>query len=145
VNPGGMQWETDLIGYNAMKSYGSPAYYAQVLFGGYLGDHTLGSKLEGAGPKLFYSITGSAEKKKLYLKLVNASTDPQSIDLNIDGAKLASTAKLISLHANDTQETNSIDDPDRIVPVESRLSNVSSSFHHNLPGLSIQAIEFDEQ
>ena len=32
VDPGGMQWETDLIGYNAMKSYGSPAYYAQVLF-----------------------------------------------------------------------------------------------------------------
>jgi alpha-L-arabinofuranosidase len=57
VNPGGMQWETDLIGYNAMKSYGSPAYYAQVLFASYLGDHTLGSKLEGAGPKLFYSIT----------------------------------------------------------------------------------------
>ena len=24
-NPGGMQWETDLIGYDAMKSYGSPA------------------------------------------------------------------------------------------------------------------------
>ena len=33
VDPGGMQWETDLIGYNAMKSYGSPAYYAQVMFG----------------------------------------------------------------------------------------------------------------
>ncbi len=75
VDPGGMQWETDLIGYNAMKSYGSPAYYAQVLFASYLGDHTLGSKLEGAGPKLFYSITGNAAKKKLYLKLVNASTD----------------------------------------------------------------------
>ena len=36
VDPGGMQWETDLIGYTAEKSYGSPAYYAQVLFGSYL-------------------------------------------------------------------------------------------------------------
>ena len=26
VDPGGMQWETDLIGYNAMSSYGSPSY-----------------------------------------------------------------------------------------------------------------------
>ena len=25
VNPGGMQWETDLIGYDAVKSYGSPS------------------------------------------------------------------------------------------------------------------------
>ena len=56
VNPGGMQWETDLIGYNAMKSYGSPAYYAQVMFASYLGDHTVASKLENGGAKLFYSV-----------------------------------------------------------------------------------------
>src|SRR5271170_4890153 len=41
VNPGGMQWETDLIGYDAMKSYGSPSYYAQVMFSKYLGDQIL--------------------------------------------------------------------------------------------------------
>ncbi len=145
VDPGGMQWETDLIGYNAMKSYGSPAYYAQVIFGSYLGDQVLGSKLEGAGPKLFYSITGDAAKKKLYLKIVNGSTDAQSIAIHIDGAKLAATAKLVSLHANDTQETNSIDDPQRLVPVESTLNGVSSSFHHTVPGLSIQVIEFNKQ
>src|SRR5581483_5027743 len=32
VNPGGMQWRTDLIGYNALNSFGSPAYYAQCMF-----------------------------------------------------------------------------------------------------------------
>ena len=145
VDPGGMQWETDLIGYNAMKSYGSPAYYAQVLFGSYLGDQVLASKLENAGPKLFYSITRDVAKKGLYLKLVNGSTDALPVSIDIDGAKLASTAKLVSLHANDTQETNSIDDPTRIVPVESTLHDVSASFHHTVPGLSIQVIEFDEQ
>ncbi|HEX4286669.1 MAG TPA: alpha-L-arabinofuranosidase C-terminal domain-containing protein [Terracidiphilus sp.] len=145
VDPGGMQWETDLIGYNAMKSYGSPAYYAQVLFAHYLGDQLLGSKLEGAGPKLFYSITGSAAKKKLYLKLVNGSTDARSIDINIDGAKLASTAKVMSLNANDMRETNSIGDPDRIVPIESALHDVSGHFNHSVPGLSIQVIELNEQ
>jgi alpha-N-arabinofuranosidase len=145
VDPGGMQWETDLIGYNSARSYGSPAYYAQVMFGSYLGDQVLGSKLEGAGPKLFYSITGDAAKKKLYLKLVNGSTDAQSITIQIDGAKLGSTAKLVSLRANDTQETNSIDDPQRIVPVESTLHDASANFHHTVPGLSIQVIELNEQ
>jgi alpha-N-arabinofuranosidase len=145
VDPGGMQWETDLIGYNTMKSYGSPAYYAQVLFTNYLGDRTLESKLEGAGPKLFYSITGDTAKKKLYLKLVNASTDPQPVQINLEGANPASTAKLLSLHANDTQETNSIDAPDRIVPVESQLHDVGPHFHHTIPGLSIQVVEFNEQ
>ena len=32
ANPGGMQWSSDLIGYDALSSYGSPSYHAQVLF-----------------------------------------------------------------------------------------------------------------
>ncbi|MGA9463714.1 MAG: alpha-L-arabinofuranosidase C-terminal domain-containing protein [Terracidiphilus sp.] len=145
VDPGGMQWETNLIGYNAMQSYGSPAYFAQVLFASYLGDHTLGSKLEGAGPKLFYSITANAAKKQLYLKLVNASSDAQPIDINLEGASLANTAKLVSLHAHDMRETNSITDPERIIPVDSTLHNVGNHFHHTVPGYSIQVIQIDKQ
>lgn len=41
VNPGGMQWMTDLIGYNTLTSYGSPAYYAQVMFSQNLGNTVL--------------------------------------------------------------------------------------------------------
>jgi len=145
VNPGGMQWETDLIGYDAVKSYGSPAYYAQVLFGSYLGDHTLGSKIEGAGPKLFYSITGSKAKKRIYLKLVNAESTPQALDIDFTGTKLAGTAKLVTLSAHDTQATNSIDDPNKIVPVETALHNVTNQVSRTLPAFSIQVIEFEEQ
>ena len=81
VNPGGMQWETDLIGYNALTSYGSPSYYAQVLFSKYLGDQTVASKLDDpafdpADPRFFYSITRDSAKKRLYLKLVNADIHP---------------------------------------------------------------------
>jgi alpha-L-arabinofuranosidase len=145
VNPGGMQWETDLIGYNAMKSYGSPAYYAQVMFASYLGDHTLGSKLEGAGDKFFYSITGNAAKKRLYLKLVNALSVSQRVDIDLEGVKLADTAKLVSISAKTQRETNSIDDTERIVPVESTLKGVNSKFHHTLPAYSIQVVQFDMQ
>src|SRR5581483_6142137 len=63
VNPGGMQWESDLIGYDAMRSYGSPSYYAQVLFASHVGDETLASELENGGPKLFYSVTRDAKNK----------------------------------------------------------------------------------
>jgi alpha-N-arabinofuranosidase len=145
VNPGGMQWETDLIGYDTLKSYGSPAYHAQVMFGSYLGDHTLGSELQNAGPKFFYSITANSAKKRLYLKLVNGESIPQPVDLDLTGVKLAPTAKLITLSAKDTQATNSIDHPQQIVPVESVLHNVSGRLHHIMPGYSIQVIEFEEQ
>src|ERR1700728_2915164 len=45
VNPGGMQWESDLIGYDAMNSYGSPSYYAQVMFADHIGDQILNADL----------------------------------------------------------------------------------------------------
>jgi alpha-N-arabinofuranosidase len=41
VNKGGMQWPTDLIGFDAMGSYGSPAYYAQQMFSLHHGDVVL--------------------------------------------------------------------------------------------------------
>ena len=145
VNPGGMQWETDLIGYDTMKSYGSPSYYAQVLFAEYLGDHTLSAKLEGAGPKLFYSITKNTAKKQLYLKLVNGSSDPQTLTIDLPGAKVAATARVVSLTARSMQATNTIDNPTHIVPVKSTLTNVSSSIRHTVPGYAIEVIQFDEQ
>ena len=42
VNVNGMQWAPDLIGFDAMTSYGSPSYYAQCLFAAHLGDQVGG-------------------------------------------------------------------------------------------------------
>ncbi|MGA2350135.1 MAG: alpha-L-arabinofuranosidase C-terminal domain-containing protein [Terracidiphilus sp.] len=144
VNPGGLQWDPDLIGYDTMKSYGSPSYYAQVMFAKYLGDVTLGSKLEGAGPKLFYSITRDSAKKRLYLKLVNGSSIAQPVEIEFSGAALAETGELVSLSAQSTQATNTLDDPEHIVPVETTLQGVSNHLHHTLPGYSIQVIQVEE-
>jgi alpha-N-arabinofuranosidase len=41
VNPGGQQWSTDLIGYNAIGSFGSPSYYVQKMFYNNKGDVVL--------------------------------------------------------------------------------------------------------
>ncbi|MGD0630467.1 MAG: alpha-L-arabinofuranosidase C-terminal domain-containing protein [Terracidiphilus sp.] len=150
VDPGGMQWDTNLIGYDAMHSYGSPSYYAQVMFSKYLGDQTLASKLEGAGldaanPKFFYSITRDSAKKRLYLKLVNASSAPRSLELDFPGVTLAATGKLISLSAHDTQATNTLQQPTQIVPVETPLQSVTNHLHHTVPGYAIQVLQLDEQ
>jgi len=48
VNPGGMQWRTDLIGYDALTSFGSPSYYAQVMFSQNLGKEIVESTISGA-------------------------------------------------------------------------------------------------
>jgi len=41
VNPGARQWGTNLIGYDALNSFGSPSYYVQKMFGTNRGDVVL--------------------------------------------------------------------------------------------------------
>ena len=46
VNPGGMQWSINLIGYDALGSFGSPAYFVQKMFSNNRGDVVLPAKLD---------------------------------------------------------------------------------------------------
>ena len=41
VDQGGSQWRTNLIGYNSLTSYGSPAYYTQKMFYNARGDQVI--------------------------------------------------------------------------------------------------------
>jgi alpha-L-arabinofuranosidase len=141
VNPGGMQWESDLIGYDAMNSYGSPSYYAQVMFSNYIGDQILNVKLEGLAPKLFYSVTRASSDGTVYLKLVNASSTPQPVRIHLNGAKTVAVGKLVTLSAKTTAAANSIDQPTAIVPVETGLPNAAADFTHTVPGFAIQVLE----
>ncbi len=46
VNPGGMQWSINLIGYDALGSFGSPAYFVQKMFSNHRGDVVLPARLD---------------------------------------------------------------------------------------------------
>jgi len=46
VNPGARQWAVDLIGYNALDSFGSPSYYVQKMFSNNRGDVVLPAKFD---------------------------------------------------------------------------------------------------
>jgi alpha-N-arabinofuranosidase len=139
VNPGGMQWESDLIGYNAASSYGSPSYYAQSLFGEHLGTSVPTSSITGASDRLFYSVTNDTAKDLTYVKLVNATSTPQPIEAAISGATPSSSATVYTLSGKNTAETNSIDDPKRIIPVKSTIKT-GTKFTHTIPPYAIQVI-----
>jgi alpha-N-arabinofuranosidase len=142
VNPGGMQWESDLIGYDALTSYGAPSYYAQSMFAEYLGTSVPASSLTGANPRFFYSITSDTAKGKAYLKLVNASSTAQPVEINITaGYAIGPTGTLISLTGTNAAETNTISAPTRIVPIKTPLKNLGPKFNHVVPPYSIQVLE----
>jgi len=144
VSPGGMQWPSDLIGYDALSSYGSPSYYAQVMFSTHLGDQILDSKLNTTNPRLFDSATYDSKTHRLHLKLVNASSVPQSVEIRLTGAiHIHSKATVTTLSGKTTQETNSITEPTRIVPVVSSIANAGATFTHTVPRYSIQVLDID--
>jgi alpha-N-arabinofuranosidase len=142
VNPGGMQWPSDLIGYDALSSYGSPSYYAQVMFSTHLGDQILDSKLVTTNPRLFESVTSDSKTHVVTVKLVNASSVAQTVQIDLSGAaRVHNGATITTLSGKTTQETNSITEPRRIVPVVSSISNAATSFAHTVPQYSIQILE----
>ena len=141
VNPGASQWVPDLIGYDALQSYGSPSYYAQVMFSNNLGNEVPASTLSGVHPLLFTSVTRDTSNRMLYVKVVNASSKAQPLEIHLTGKdKPAATATVTTLSGNSTAETNSIADPTRIVPVQSRVSDVFTDWRQTFPPYSIQVI-----
>ena len=140
INAGGMQWSTDLIGYNALQSYPSPAYWAQVLFGNHVGDHTVQSSASGAGPLLFWSATVSTGSRILHLKLVNASDTAQPLTFYIPNAA-PGEATMYSLHAATRFATNSIDHPDAIKPITSKVRSSGSAWAHTVPPNAIEVLD----
>lgn len=143
VNPGGMQWKTDLIGYNNLESYGSPAYYAQVMFASHIGNVTPTSVLKsGADVFLPYSVTRQTETGKLFLKVVNPSATAQTVSIELKGAaKIAGEGQSVTLRANAPTDTNSITEPAKIIPVTAPVKNIAANFSYTFPAWSITVLE----
>jgi alpha-N-arabinofuranosidase len=142
VNPGGMQWETDLIGYDTLTSYGSPSYWAQVLFANHLGTEVVAGTLANAGPRVYTSITRDQQRRKLFVKVVNASSDAAPLNIVLDGIpSVAHEAKLITLSGKSPNATNSIANPQAVIPVEQRIQISGPKFEHSFAPYSINVLE----
>jgi alpha-L-arabinofuranosidase len=64
---------------------------------------------------------------------VNASDAEAPVEITLTGASLiASTATALTLSA-DSQATNAIDTPDRVVPVTSTVTGVKSGVTYTVP------------
>lgn len=150
VEPGGMQWTSDLIGYDVLNSYGSPSYWAQVMFSKYLGNRIVPVEAIGL-PKqkldrndeanaVFYTATTDVKTGQTYLKLVNAVADAQKLTIKLDGVKkVKSKAKKIELKAARPDDTNSITNPRNIVPQES-TQKVGKQFPITLAPYSVTVL-----
>jgi alpha-N-arabinofuranosidase len=141
VNSGAMQWAPDLIGYDGLKSYASPSYWAQSLFAAHLGDAVPTSSITGAGPRFFHSATIDTKTHILHLKLVNASTVDQPLSIDLTGLTQPSTATVESLHGATLEATDTLQDPSLITPRSSLTRVPVTNWQHTVPALTIQVLD----
>jgi len=140
VNPGGMQWKTDLIGYDALTSYGSPPYYAHQMYNVNRGDEVVASGLEG-GAGLFTNTTLSSASGELFVKVVNSTGTAADVRIEVSGpGSLAAKGRSIVLCSGSPTDTNSIEEPSKVVPAEYPLLGVSASFAHVFPANSVSVL-----
>jgi alpha-N-arabinofuranosidase len=169
VNPGGMQWSSDLIGYDTLASYGSPSYYAQKMFNASLGDGVISVTGENIPtqtwqpsarkpkpgeatpappeaqpvPSLFYVATKDAVKGAIYLKVVNTAATPQTVQIDLKGASVAPEGTLVTLTSADPGDTNSITDPTKVIPVTSNINGLGSTFTQTFAPYSINVLKLN--
>jgi len=144
VNPDGMQWAADLIGYDALSSYGSPSYWAQVMFGANLGTEVVPAKLANTNPRVYASATRDEKQHRLYVKVVNASSEEVALNIALNGvASVKRDAMLYTLSGKTPNATNSITHPDAVVPVERMIEVASLKFKQSFAPYSINVLELN--
>ncbi|GAB3856925.1 alpha-L-arabinofuranosidase C-terminal domain-containing protein [Hymenobacter terrigena] len=121
------QWTPNLIWFDNLNSYGTVNYYVQQLFSQNKGTTMLPVQLP-AGAKngtdnLFASAVADDAAGDLVVKLVNYSTAPRAVKVNLAGAKkLGKTGRALVMASDDLNTQNSLQEPKKLTPQESKFA-----------------------
>jgi alpha-L-arabinofuranosidase len=122
----GWQWTPDLIWFDNLRSYGSANYYVQKLFSNNKGTQVL-AMLQQDKPLtgqngLFASAAIDKKANEIILKVVNVTGKEIAQTVELSGIKkVVPNAVQIVLKSEDLNAVNSLENPNKIVPVEKTL------------------------
>ena len=128
----GWQWRPDMIWFDNLRSFRSCSWYVQKMYSQYKGTNVLtltdmnGVNITGAEGQngLFASSVLDAANGQVYVKIINTSSVAQPVKINFDGLKKGQTLKgveAVSYHSDDLDADNTLDQPEKIVPVSAPL------------------------
>lgn len=152
-----LQWATNMIGYDALKSYGTPSYYVQTMFSSHLGDVVLESSGRDIPnwtsddgktfPALHWVVTRKDEAGKpgrIQIKFASRAATDQPVRVKLAGVnKLAPTAQLTVMSSANPDAGNSLDEPTRVAPKTQSLKGIAREFTLTLPAYSVGVLEIE--
>lgn len=120
----GWQWRPDMIWFDNTRSVKTVSYYVQQLYAQNKGTNVLQLTMNGkavAGQDgqdgLFASSVLDKNEGTIIVKVANTSDKEQAVTLNLKGLKAATSATTITLTSSDLDAENTVDEPNKIVPV----------------------------
>jgi alpha-N-arabinofuranosidase len=95
-------------------------------------------------PAMFYVATKDTKTGKIFLKVVNATGKPQQVDIELNGAvKLSSEGTLVVIKGDKPEDTNTIDDPEKIIPITSSVKGLSKKFTRTFDPYSVSVLQIN--
>ena len=120
------QWAPDLIWFDNLRSFGTPSYYVQKVFGTNAGTRIVPVAINGATAAaqngLYASGALDERANEIVIKVVNTDVKSRPVRLVLEGAAPRGTGRMLVLASADLQAENSLDQPTRVAPVESALA-----------------------
>lgn len=120
----GWQWRPDLVWFDNTEMFKTCSYYVQQMYAKNKGTNVLKLTMDGkpvAGQEgqngLFASAVLDANANTVIVKVINTGKTAQNVSLNLIGLKGEKTAKTITLNHNGMDDENSIENPNKIAPV----------------------------
>jgi alpha-L-arabinofuranosidase len=137
------QWSPNLIWFDNLRSYGTPSYYVQKLFGANRGTTLLpltmnGSPTNGADG-LFASAALDRSAREIIVKIVNTTDTARPVRLDLQGGARGGAARAFVLTGSPDGE-NSLDAPTAIAPVERGLDPGGESFDYRAAPVSVSVL-----
>lgn len=121
----GWQWRPDMIWYDNTRMFKTVSYYVQQMYACNKGTNVLPLTMNGkavAGQEgqdgLFASAVVDKQKCEVIVKVANTSDKTQEVTLNLNGLKGSRSASLTTLQCDNMDAENTLDNPNKIRPVE---------------------------
>jgi alpha-L-arabinofuranosidase len=139
VNVNAPSWPTNLIGYNALKSFGSPSYWAEDMLSAGHGDHVIGSQVVAGAGTLFQVASQSAGHT--FVAVVNDGGGAAPMTVNLSGLPGGARGGTATTLTGAPSAMNSIAHPTAVAPTTSTLSVHGTSFKYTFPANSVTVLD----
>ncbi|GAB3869387.1 alpha-L-arabinofuranosidase C-terminal domain-containing protein [Hymenobacter segetis] len=139
------QWTPNLIWFDNLNAYGTVNYYVQQLFSQNKGTTMLPVQLpanaKNGTDNLFASAVADDAAGDIVVKLVNYSATPRAVKVSLTGAKkLGKTGRALVMASDDLNTQNSLQEPKKLTPQESKFAVAGSVVSYTLAPNSLTVL-----